>query len=217
MKHAVLLIALAFIWLAPPAARAGTAGDFDYYVLSLSWSPTWCATPAGRGDNRQCGPGRHYAFVVHGLWPQYDQGWPQYCDTPEHWVPQSLIAANLDIMPSKQLIIHEWRKHGACAGLDQKDYFATLRRFYRALHIPARYLSPTAPVTVTPAGLVSDFVKTNPGLDASMLSLNCGNARDQAHLSELRVCLSRDGRFRPCGRNERHGCKAGILILPPVR
>ncbi len=217
MKQAAFLIALAFTLMAPLTARAGTAGDFDYYVLSLSWSPTWCATSAGRSDSGQCAAGRHYAFVVHGLWPQYDQGWPQYCDTAERWVPRGLIAANLDIMPSKQLIIHEWRKHGACAGLRQNDYFAALRRFYRTLHIPARYLAPTAVVTVTPAALVSDFVKTNPGLDASMLSLDCGNARDRARLSELRVCFSKDGQFRHCGRNERHGCNAGILILPPVR
>ena len=217
MKSAVALILLSFFLMAPLAARAATAGDFDYYVLSLSWSPTWCAAEAGRARDVQCAAGRRYAFVAHGLWPQYERGWPQYCDTSERWVPRATIAAMLDIMPSKDLIIHEWRKHGTCSGLSQEAYFATLRRFFAALHIPARYLAPNRTVTVTPAGLVSDFINTNTGLAAAMLSLACGNARDTARLSELRVCFSRNGRFRACGVNERHGCNARLLNLPPVR
>lgn len=217
MKSAVAFILLSFALLVLPAAHAATAGDFDYYVLSLSWSPTWCAAKPGRAHDAQCAAGRRYAFVVHGLWPQYERGWPQYCDTTERWVPRATIAHMLDIMPSKDLIIHEWRKHGACSGLNQKDYFATVRRFFTALHVPARYLAPMHTLTVTLAGLVSDFVKSNAGLEASMLSLACGNARGTARLSGLRVCISRDGHFRTCGANERHGCKAHRLILPPVR
>ncbi len=217
MKPALALLLFALALVAPRGACAGAAGDFDYYVLSLSWSPTYCATEAGRTDRGQCAAGRHYAFVVHGLWPQYEKGWPQYCDTTERWVPAMTINAMLDIMPSKTLIIHEWRKHGTCSGLAQSAYFATLRRLFAELHIPARYLAPSDSVSVTPAGLVDDFVRTNAGLDASMLSVACGNSRDTARLSELRVCFSRDGRFRACGPNERHGCNARILQLPPVR
>ncbi len=217
MKSAVALVLLSFALMAPLAACADTAGDFDYYVLSLSWSPTWCAAEPGRARAAQCAVGRRYAFVAHGLWPQYERGWPQYCDTSERWVPRATIAAMLDIMPSKDLIIHEWRKHGTCSGLSQKDYFAILRRFFAALHIPARYLAPTRTVTITPAGLESDFIKSNAGLDASMLSLTCGNARDTARLSELRVCFSRNGHFRACGANESHRCDARLLNLPPVR
>jgi len=217
MKPAVALILASFALLAPHSARAAVAGPFDYYALSLSWSPTWCAADRAHARDAQCAGGRHYAFVVHGLWPQYERGWPQYCDTSERWVPRATIAAMLDIMPSKNLIIHEWRKHGTCSGLSQKSYFATVRRFFAALHIPARYLAPLRTVTVTPAGLVSDFVKSNAGLDASMLALNCGNARGTARLSEIRVCFSQDGRFRACGANERHGCRARVLDLPPVR
>jgi len=206
MKSVAALILLSLALLPPVAARAGNSGDFDYYVLSLSWSPTWCASEPGRARDAQCAAGR-----------RYERGWPQYCDSAERWVPRTAIAAMLDIMPSKRLIIHEWRKHGSCSGLSQKDYFAALRRFFVSLHIPARYLAPTRTVTVTAAGLVSDFVKSNAGLEASMLSLDCGNARDTARLSELRVCFSRNGHFRACGANERHGCAARLLNLPPVR
>ena len=217
MKRALAWIVAVLALAAPLEAPAGTAGDFDYYVLSLSWSPTWCASAAGRNDAEQCASDRRYAFVVHGLWPQYDRGWPQYCDTTERWVPGELVAALRDIMPSQALVIHQWRKHGTCSGLGQAAYFATARRLFAALRIPARYRAPTDQVAIAPRQLVSDFVRANAGLDASMLSLQCGNARDTARLGELRVCFSRDGRFSPCGRNEERACNARILNLPPVR
>jgi ribonuclease I len=49
------------------------AGVFDYYLLTLSWSPTFCLT---HKDDAQCS-GKGYGFVLHGLWPQYAKGgWP---------------------------------------------------------------------------------------------------------------------------------------------
>ncbi|MCW8842371.1 MAG: ribonuclease T, partial [Rhodobacteraceae bacterium] len=36
-------LALAWLCASPLAADGQKAGEFDYYVLSLSWSPTWCA------------------------------------------------------------------------------------------------------------------------------------------------------------------------------
>ena len=205
-----------FLLTGGPASAYDRPGDFDYYVLSLSWSPTYCASPEGADDNQQCSPGRRFAFVVHGLWPQYDRGWPQDCGG-DSWVPNDVIADAMDIMPSKRLIIHEWRKHGTCSGLSIEDYFAEVRRVFKAVRIPARYLSPTAPVMTTPQQLVSDFVKTNRDLTADMLSVQCGNSRDDARLSELRICLDKDGNFSQCGANEARQCRAKRLVLPPVR
>jgi ribonuclease T2 len=195
-------------------ARAPKPGKFDYYALALSWSPSFCTNHVG---DPQCTPGRSFAFVVHGLWPQYDKGWPQNCRTGQTRVPDDVIESMLDIMPSKKLIVHEWQKHGTCSGLSIRGYFDSLRSFFANVRIPARYLSPTADVTTTPAQLVSDFVKTNAGLTADMLSVQCGNARDRARLSELRVCLSKAGEFQACGANERRSCQAETLVLPKVR
>ncbi|MFT6169429.1 MAG: ribonuclease T2, partial [Celeribacter sp.] len=30
------------------------AGDFDYYVLAMSWSPTWCALEGDDRNSPQC-------------------------------------------------------------------------------------------------------------------------------------------------------------------
>jgi ribonuclease T2 len=193
------------------------AGVFDYFVLSLSWSPSYCASSAGASDNSQCAPGRRFAFVVHGLWPQYAQGWPDYCPTQEDWVTQDNIDAMMGVMPSRKLIIHEWKKHGSCSGVSQADYFKATRALFEKVKIPARYLSPTADVLTTPAQLVLDFVKTNKNLSADMLSVQCGGARDRARLSELRVCLDKRGSFARCGANEARSCQAKQLVMPQVR
>lgn len=198
-------------------AKAPRPGQFDYYVLSLSWSPSYCAGEAGQNDHQQCAPGRRFAFVVHGLWPQYTKGWPEFCDSREDWLPQRVIDDAMAVMPSKKLIIHEWKKHGSCSGLSQEAYFNTVEQLFRALRIPARYLSPQAPITVSPEQLVTDFVKTNTALTADMLSVQCGNAKGQARLSELRVCVNKTGSFAACGVNEAQQCRAKDLVLLPVR
>lgn len=217
MRRLCVRIAVVLAVILPVRTMAGGSAGFDYYALSLSWSPTYCAGDPGRHDREQCAPGRRFAFVVHGLWPQYERGWPQYCETTERFVPDSRIDAMLDIMPSRRLVIHEWRKHGTCSGLDQAGYFAMTRRLFETIRIPARYLSPTDAVRITPQRLAADFVATNRGLAVAMLSVQCGNRRDEARLAELRVCFSREGAYRPCGGNERRSCAAAVLILPPVR
>ncbi|MGE0148290.1 MAG: ribonuclease T [Parvibaculaceae bacterium] len=218
-RLAAWLLALAGLTIAAAAAsaRGPSSGNFDYYVLSLSWSPTYCGSQAGRGDRQQCGTGRAYAFVVHGLWPQYERGWPENCRSRETWVPDETIDAMLDIMPSKKLIIHEWRKHGGCSGLRMQSYFQMIRDLFGTLRIPARYLSPQAVIMTTPEELVGDFVKTNRDLTSDMLSVQCGNSRGSARLAELRICFGKDGRLRSCGVNERRQCRARSLVLPPVR
>lgn len=210
--------ALASLALAPAAqARGPVPGQFDYYALTLSWSPTYCASEIGQGDRQQCGLGRAYAFVVHGLWPQYERGWPQDCTLREKWVPDDVIAAMLDIMPSKKLIIHEWKKHGGCSGLRMRAYFELTRSLFTKIRIPARYLGPQEAVVTTPEQLVIDFVKTNRDLTSDMLSVQCGNSRGAARLAELRICFGKDGTLRACGGNERRQCRAEKLVLPPVR
>jgi ribonuclease T2 len=212
----VVAIFLGMLLLHGPAlARERQAEIFDYYVLALSWSPSYCATHPQ--DHQQCAAGRAFDFVVHGLWPQFSQGWPQDCATDEAWVEQRQIDAMLDVMPSKALIIHEWKKHGTCAGLSQADYFRTVRNYFENVKIPARYQTPTADVVTTPQQLVLDFVKTNMGLTAEMVSVQCGRDRQRARLSELRVCFDKGGAFRACGRNEARQCQAETLVMPRSR
>jgi ribonuclease T2 len=212
----IALVALLLLWSVGAAPAEARAGAFDYYMLALSWSPTYCASPAARGDARQCGSGRGYDFVVHGLWPQYRNGWPQYCDSDAR-LSEQVVDAMLDIMPSRKLVRHQWNKHGTCTGLAPRDYFALTRRLHEEIRVPARYIDPGRTIEVSVQQFVADFLATNRELSRDMISVQCGNRRDRAALRELRICFSRDGALRACGANERRQCRADRLVLPPVR
>ncbi len=86
-------------------------------------------------------PSKPRGFVLHGLWPQYMRGWPKDCATSERpWVPRSVIDEMADIMPSKSLIIHEYRAHGTCSGLDAGASISAMARdLYEGITIPPRF------------------------------------------------------------------------------
>lgn len=202
------------------ARESNIAGQFDYYALTLSWSPTYCATKENAGGDPQCNPraARPYAFVLHGLWPQYERGWPESCRIRERpYVPRPLIDRMLDIMPSPRLVIHEYRKHGTCSGLNPEGYFDLARRLYERIEIPSRYKEPADTQFVSPNDLADELISLNPGLRPDMLAIVCDGAGNR--LREVRICFTRDGEFRSCGRNEnqRRLCSASRMFVPPVR
>ncbi|MBB5751459.1 ribonuclease T2 family protein [Prosthecomicrobium pneumaticum] len=202
--------------LVPPAggARADTAGLFDFYVLSLSWSPSYCASRRD-GDPLQCGAGRPFAFIVHGLWPQYERGYPQSCATGGRAAPSRReIDGMLDIMPSRALVRHQWRKHGSCSGLDPAGYFALTRKARERIAIPDGFERLDEDRSVAPVAVEAAFVAANPGLPAEAIAVTCSDRR----LAEVRVCLTRDlAAFRPCPEVDRRACRAASVAMPPVR
>jgi Ribonuclease I len=206
---ALLLLALA---VPARAQERGNPGQFDYYVLSLSWSPTWCATQSGRRDVEQCAGPRSYGFVVHGLWPQYaGGGYPVQCAAPAP-LPPALVEAMLPLMPSRKLIAHQWKRHGTCAGTAPEAYFATTRRAFDRVRMPDAFARPAGPQTFTVQGIESLFAAANPGLEADAVSVVCRGR----HGAEVRVCMDRELNFRACGRDVRDRCK-GDVVFPAVR
>jgi ribonuclease T2 len=197
--------------------RQNAPGAFDFYVLSLSWSPSFCEAARERGNSSrgvraQCGS-RPYSFVVHGLWPQYDRGFPNYCQQPAPRLDRNLMTSMLDLMPAPGLIYNEWDKHGTCSGLGARAYFETIRKARAAVKIPEAYLDLTAPATLTPAEIEEAFVKANPGLSSSAIAVTC----DSRRLSEVRICMSRDLQFRACEEIDRRACRRDRVMMPPVR
>jgi ribonuclease T2 len=202
-------------------AQSDVAGKFDYYALVLSWSPTHCSSEASADDEMQCNrrDGKRYSFILHGLWPQYTRGWPQECRLPRRpFVPDTVIAGMLDIMPSRGLVIHEYRKHGTCSGLDAASYFQLARQLFKKVRIPNDYVNPFETQFVTPAKLKSAFVAANPGLPPEAIAVSCARG-DRGRLREIRICISRDGMPVACGPNEdeRKMCSATEMAVPPVR
>lgn len=196
--------------------RGAIPGAFDFYVLSLSWSPSFCEDERIALENRQqCGQGKSFAFVVHGLWPQYSGGdWPAFCRSNEpKRVPNDLARYMLDVMPSFGLIGHQWRKHGVCSGLDQESYFNLARKARDKIVIPPVLRKLDRKVAVDPLALEAAFSKFNKGLDPEEMSVSCGDNRIQ----EMRLCMTKDLEFRDCPGIDLKGCKRGRLIMPPVR
>ena len=222
MTRVVLCVALLPLLLTP---RAGTAqdprqnapGQFDFYVLSLSWSPSFCAGAAGRGAdavarNVQCGP-RPYSFVVHGLWPQYDNNFPEYCQIPAPRLDHGVVSSMLDLMPAPRLIFNEWDRHGTCSGHSPRAYFETVRKVRAAVKIPPEFTDLKEPLSVTPHAVEEAFINANPGLSASAMAVGC----DAKRLTEVRLCLSKDLQFRDCAEIAKRSCRREQLIMPPMR
>jgi ribonuclease T2 len=219
-RPAIALLAIALAG-GQALAQRNEAGRFDYYVLTLSWSPTYCAEAGDQRRDAQCDgrSGRPYAFVLHGLWPQYEKGWPQDCKSADRgWVPGPVADRMLDIMPSKRLVFHEYRKHGTCTGLGVDGYFELARKLHGKVKIPPRFVNLKDERHFVGVGeLVKEFLVANPELKPDMMSVQCGGAGNR--LKEVRVCFTREGRFRTCGRNEdqRRLCSADRMYVPPVR
>ena len=196
--------------------RQAEPGRFDFYVLALSWSPSYCEATENRAPNRardrQCG-GRPFSFVVHGLWPQYERGFPSYCQVPAPRLDRRIVGEMLDLMPSPSLIFHEWDRHGTCSGLSPPAYFETVRKARATVKIPADYLALSEPITVTPDEVAAAFVKANPGLSRAAVAVSCDGRR----LTEVRVCLGKDLSSHDCAEISRRACRADRIAMPAVR
>lgn len=216
MKRLTVLAALlAVTWCGVAVAQTprSAAGRFDYYLLALSWSPSFCADEESRERNpRQCDVGRRYSFVLHGLWPQHERGYPQDCVTRAPGPTPALVSSLLDIMPSPRLVAHQWEKHGACTGLSANDYFATARRIRESIVVPPAYRAPQRPLNPTGVEVERAFIAANPKLTPAMISVQCRGGR----LREVRICVTRQGAPRACGADVRDAC-AGRATMPPVR
>lgn len=184
---------------------------FDFYVLSLSWSPTWCLENDPKGRSQQCAAENSHGFIVHGLWPQNEQGYPEFCRTREpDRVPEATGRGLFDIMPSMGLIGHQWRKHGSCSGLRQRDYFAVLRAARERVTIPASLQTVRSQQRTTAAEIETLLATANPGLQTTAIAVGC----DAGRVEEVRICFNKDLSFRACDEIDRRGCKAKTLSLP---
>jgi ribonuclease T2 len=194
-------------------AAAGVPGDFAYYVLSLSWSPAFCLGSPGAAE---CNGPRRYGFIVHGLWPQYEEGWPEHCDVRRP-VPDEVVRGMEDLMPARGLVYHEWSAHGTCSGLEPDQFFALVRRAYASIAIPPELSKPIQAIEEPPAAIAEDFLRANPRLPARSIAVIC-SGQSVPRLREVRICLARDLMPRACSADALRGaCRAPQVIIPPIR
>ena len=221
-KLAAASAALLAVAFASTLARADNynnrPGDFDFYVLSLSWSPSYCASEGPRANKQQCNARRPFGFVVHGLWPQNERGYPANCQLDNirsrgGYVPRQIISGLSDIMPSAGLVAHQWRKHGSCSGLSQNDYFTTVRDAYEEVRVPPSLRNLTSGRRVDPLLVEKAFIAANPGMRPDGISISC--ARN--YLQEVRICMTKDLQFRACAQVDANACRSHSVMMPAPR
>ena len=207
-----LAIAVAACDASEPASAPKGSG-FDFYVLSLSWSPSYCEAEGDNANQQQCGGERRYGFVVHGLWPQFEKGYPEFCTDNSAWVEADIEDGFLDIMPSRALIRHQWNKHGTCSGLSQGDYFATLRAAHDRINKPLIGSGDGSYRMVSPGDIAAAFQASNPDLGSEHFAVTC----DWRRLREVRICMTVDLLYRPCPDVTRRHCRRPSIVVPPSR
>ncbi len=196
--------------------RQNEPGQFDFYVLSLSWSPSFCdyvseRSPANVARQPECGD-RPFAFIVHGLWPQYEQGFPEFCQNPPPRLDRAVVSSMLDLMPSPRLIFREWDRHGTCSGLSPHAYFETVRKARAIVKVPPAYLDLAEGKTVAPNEVEDAFIAANPGLTHEAIAIGC----DAKRLNAVRICLGKDLQFHACAEVDQRACKREQVVMPRV-
>lgn len=210
----VILALLAVMCLIPAARAEGErAGEFDYYVLSLSWSAAWCALVGDARRDPQCDAGRGLTFILHGLWPQHEKGWPSFCRTGARDPSRAETAAMADIMGGAGLAFYQWKKHGRCSGLSAEGYYRAARQAFDSVVIPELFARVDRPLAL-PASVIEDaFLEANPGLKADGITITCKSGLIQ----EARICLTRELQPRRCGAYVIRDCRLPDAVLEPVR
>jgi ribonuclease T2 len=213
-QYTTVAVALV-LWLAGAGSglakkKKGAAATFDYYVFSLSWSPEHCAmTP--KDHSPQCVGPRKYGFVVHGLWPNATSGKHPFACAGPAFSPSFATPDVLAVMPSPDLVKHEWEKHGTCSGLTPHDYFERVLQAYQLVTIPPEVRTPDRRIETTASALREEFAKANPkfGMDAF------GIVDDGRYLREVRVCL--DKRLKPLACRDQGDTSGRSILLRPSR
>ncbi len=212
MLRLTALLALILLTISYTLAGAKRAGKFDYYVLSLSWSPSWCALKGDAQSAAQCAKNADFGFTLHGLWPQYAKGWPSFCQTDQSAPSREQTDAMSDIMGSGALAAHQWDKHGRCSGLSAKQYFAVSRDAYERVNRPRVFRKLLKPLTLPAPVIKAEFMKQNPSLKPNTLAVTCKRGLFQ----EVRICLTKGLEPTACGIDVSQDCQQTV-IFPPLR
>lgn len=197
----------------PVQAQAEKAGEFDYYVMALSWSPNWCAQVGDARKDGQCDVGQGRTWVLHGLWPQYETGWPSYCRTAQGDPTRGQTAAMADIMGGAGAAFYQWKKHGRCSGQPPQTYFDMARAAYNSITLPAIFTQITRDVTLPAHVVEAAFLQANPTLRPDQITITCKANKIQ----EARICLDKSLNPRRCGVDAIRDCTLADAVLGAVR
>lgn len=184
------------------AVPQAASGNFDLYLLNLSWSPEYCHSHPNATECTQ-----HDTFVLHGLWPENSNGtYPSACSSAAG--PQDPSQYN-DLYPDPGLLQHEWQTHGTCSGLSPDAYFQTVRSAYKAIAIPPALSQLHVQASMSPGQIQNLFHTSNPAVPDTSLVVTCGNN----YLTAVEVCLSKSLQPVSCPA-ALHPCRESSVRIP---
>lgn len=201
---------LALILATPALADGEQAGDFDYYVMSLSWTPSWCELEGDARNSPQCDVDQGFGFTLHGLWPQYESGWPFFCRTAERDPSRTQTEAMTDIMGTSGLAWYQWKKHGRCSGLSAVEYYETAREAYSSVTRPDIFRNLPREMNLPPSVIEAAFLELNESIEPDGLTVTCKGGMIQ----EVRICLTKDLTPRICGADVIRDCQVSADMAP---
>jgi ribonuclease T2 len=216
MKRTVstlLLIVSTLAALALPPRRHKSnhkVPEFDYYVLSLSWAPSFCAShPADRSS--ECSIGSHTAFVLHGLWPQSPQNGPPPMEcAPARPVSKSTVDSMMRFYPSRGLVQHEWEKHGTCSNLSSADYFHQVEQAFTSVKVPPQFSALDRDQQFDVKQIEESFASANNApKDSFRISCHAGE------MVGVDICRAKDLKYQVCSASVRECPTDRVLLRAP--
>jgi ribonuclease T2 len=185
-------------------------GQFDYYLLSLSWAPNYCASHPS-DNSSECKIGGHTAFVLHGLWPQPNSGPPPMSCSTANPVATATVEHMLNLMPTRSLIQHEWQKHGTCSGLSAQDYFAKVEQAFKEVQVPDQYRNLNHEQHSSLPDVEKSFADVNHApREAFRISCHAGD------LVSIEVCMDKNLQYQSCTLSVRE-CPVSEVEMRPLQ
>ncbi len=215
---ALALVAGGFAPLQISAALAASlpavaTAPFDYYVMTLSWSPGFCDLGGEAESPQQCAAGAGNGFVVHGLWPDNRRG-PDPEDCGHGRLASAELSTARGLYPTTGLAAYEYRKHGSCTGLGARDYFATVRYVRDQLVVPPLLQAPRESRRLSPRDIERAFIDANANLKPTNMAITC----IRGELVDVRFCVARDLRaFATCPKVASRTCRSDMISVAPLR
>ncbi|MBB4633525.1 ribonuclease T2 family protein [Sphingosinicella soli] len=176
------------------------------YVLAMSWSPEFCRfRKDARAHEGQCAD-NDFDFILHGLWVDSAAGpSPRACAVAPP-VGEALVRQHYCMMPSAQLMQHQWAAHGTCAFSSAEAYLGASKSLWDGVKRPDLRALRGEPLT---AGSVrAAFVQGNIGLPPEAIAVTLNN---RGWLTEVRLCMDLDYNYAAC-RNPGAADGAAVLI-----
>ena len=213
MKILLKLTAIAILISIPFSLQAKQAknkvGDFDHYILALSWQSAFCESKRKKPECRAQTDNNFSAsnFVLHGLWPNrvnycqvpkriIKKDKRQWCKTPALELSKSVRKQLSDFMPGSLSCLqrHEWYKHGTCSGLSENDYFILSNTLVSKFSKTAfsQYIAKHIGKKVKRKNVLKAFDKSFGKGSRAYLALRCKKVRGTSLLTEIQIHIKKD-------------------------